>query len=464
MPAMAPAAHTARGRSLQGVYVADVYQDVYHDVYGQAGTVLLVDRVDFDGTNGPLLSVQLGLGADNTEPPAGSLILGVGPGLGTGFLGTATWTDITADVISVSITRGRQGELEQTPPGTCSLVMDNTAGTYDPTNPASPFYGSLEVGIPIRVRATWNGVTFDRYYGYIDDIVMDLGYSPTVTFPCVDALERLGRARVGEIAPSYDGDFTGTRIGRILDAAGHPTTLRALDTGRSQLANTIFGDFALPLIEAVNQTELGLVFVDGAGKVVFYNRHRSSTAGRSTTVQAQFTDNGTDADLDVEMDSLEISRPRDLTFNEAHITASFDGAVEQVAFDSASQLTPLGQRVFPGTAGTLLRSDAEALGMAQWLVGLYKTPKQRISSVRVDATTQGLWSVLLPLTLLDRISVTRDYGPNTITAELLIQGFTEEITLGKDLAWTWTFQTSNPADVTPLVLGATALGTGRLAF
>jgi hypothetical protein len=444
--------------------VPDIYTDVYRDVYGTAGTVLLVDRVDFDGTNGPLLSVQLGLGALNTEPPAGSLVLGGGPGLGTGFLGTATWTEIISDVISISISRGRQGELEQTPPGTMSLVVDNIPGTYDPANPLSPFYGSLEVGIPVRVRATWNGVTYDRYYGYIDDIVMDLGYSPTVTLPCVDALERLGRAGVAPISPSFDGDFTGTRIGRILDGAGHPTTLRALDTGRSQLASTTFGDFALPLIEAVNQTELGLVFVDGAGKVVFYNRHRSSTAGRSTTVQAQFTDNGTDADLDIEMDSLEISRPRDLTFNEAHITAGFDGATEQVYADGVSQLTPLGQRVFPGTAGALLRSDDEALGMAQWLVGLYKTPKQRISAVRVDATTQGLWSVLLPLTLLDRISVVRDYGPSTVTAELLIQGFTEEINLGADLSWSWTLQTSNPANVTPLILGLTPIGTGHLAF
>jgi hypothetical protein len=443
----------------------DFYTDIYHDIYGTPGTPTPTGiTLDFDGVTGPLLSVQLGFGAASTEPLPGSLVLGLGPGLGTGFLGVTTWTDVTRDILSVTITRGRQGELEQTPPGTCSLVLDNRAGTYDPTNPTSPYYGLLEVGVPVRVRATWGEVVYERFYGYLDDVVMDLSLDPTVTLPCVDALERLGRASLAVIPPSYDGDFSGARIGRILDAAGHPTTLRALDTGRSQLVNTTLGDYALPLIEQVNQTELGMVFVDGAGRVVFYNRHRSSTAARSVTPQAQFTDDGTPADLKVEMASLEISRPRDLTFNEAHVTAGFDGAVEQVYADFASQQTALGQRVFPNTVGGLLRTDNDALGMCQWLVGLYKLPRQRISAVRVEAVAQGLWSVLLPLTLLDRVGVSRNYGPNTIAAELLIQGFTEEIIAAPTLAWNWTFQTSNPANVTPLILGSTPLGTSHLAF
>jgi hypothetical protein len=71
---------------------------------------------------------------------------------------------------------------------------------------------------------------------------------------------------------------------------------------------------------------------------------------------------------------------------------------------------------------------------------------------------------VLPLTILDRVAVTRDYGPNTIAGQLHIQGMTVEIDAGLG-TWRWTLQTSSPNLTAPIILNVgPGLGTGELGF
>jgi len=110
-----------------------------------------------------------------------------------------------------------------------------------------------------------------------------------------------------------------------------------------------------------------------------------------------------------------------------------------------------------------LRERATALAAG------HPTPRLRATEAVVDATTQELWQVLLPLTLLDRVRVTRDYGANTIATDLHIQGMTLDIEVtGGDpveAVWVWTFQTSGPSLTAPILLNiGPGLGTGELGF
>lgn len=99
---------------------------------------------------------------------------------------TETWTDITRYVRtrgdSVSLLnskRGRNYELARTQAGTIVLTLDNTDGRFAPSNTASPYRtGSGNPGgLPglvtserrVRVRATWNGVTYGICRGYVED-------------------------------------------------------------------------------------------------------------------------------------------------------------------------------------------------------------------------------------------------------------------------------------------------------
>src|SRR5581483_3813687 len=77
-----------------------------------------------------------------------------------------------------STVRGRDYELDRVSTGTISLWLDNTDGRFDPTNPASPYVtgagnpgGALGLIVPnrrVRIRATWLGVTYDVFRGYVD--------------------------------------------------------------------------------------------------------------------------------------------------------------------------------------------------------------------------------------------------------------------------------------------------------
>ena len=112
--------------------------------------------------------------------------------------------------------------------------------TFNQDNPASPYAG-LDVGVPIDLRAEYPiGTIWRRFYGEITDISLDAGRDPTVTLTVADLLEKLARVQLTTLAvPVGDGERTGARVNRILDAAGHPSTLRAVDTGYSTAAGEI---------------------------------------------------------------------------------------------------------------------------------------------------------------------------------------------------------------------------------
>lgn len=331
----------------------------------------------------------------------------------------------------------------------------------------------IEIGTPIKVRVERPlGTTYDRFTGLINDVAVDVGTDPTVTITCADALESLGRTSLTTITPSYDLDMTGARVGHILDSAAFASLLRSVDTGYTRLGPTIYGKTALELLREVEQTEFGLLFVDGAGNVIFYDRHRASTATRSTTVQAWLTDLGDVTDLG--MATLETARSRDGVYNDIHITRApdpfgEDEPVEQVATDATS-VARYGQLNLPAEVGQLHVEDYQTLAMAQALLLRFAQPRNRVRTVRVNALRGDLWATLLPLGLLDLIGAYRDYSGvngeagNVITAKLHIQAMDEDIEISPP-RWELTLATSEPPPPPDLwILGTSAIGTGALGW
>lgn len=427
----------------------------------------------FDGTTLPKVSVWAGVG---TVSASSLCVRGTGV-RGTNIRGVAAGTALVelpaVDVQSITIKRGRDSDTDSASPGTCVVVFDNTSGNYDHTYAAGTWFGELELGAALEVRMEWAGTAYKRFTGQIVDLSVNAGNTPTATWTAADGLEKLGRIFLPTESVALEGQLAGDRIGTLADRANWPTTLRSLDPGVAELQQTAMGDFALELMRKVEQSELGLLFVDGGGQLVFYDRYRSSNASRSVTVQAAFADTAT-ATV-VEMDSLELSRSRERVFNRAALTREvrpvnpgtpdevppFDSATEQVTDDTVAQADPFGVLSFSGSAGQLLASDAAVKSLTELIVDRYGTPANRIREVTIAAITQDMWSTLLPLTLLDRISVSRDYGPNTITAELLIQGMAETITDAP--SWDYTFSTAEvpAAPTSPCVRGDGVRGTDR---
>lgn len=405
----------------------------------------------------PRAIVQMAIGGTTpVDPAAGSFVLGVSQ-LGTGTLGALAWVDVTVDVLSVSTTPSPGGIADSASPASCTLVLDNFAGLYDPENPATPY--DIDVGQHVRVRAEWAGTVYPLAYAYIDDITPDYGREPTVTFSCTDGLAQLGRVKIPEIPPSFDGDRTDQRLARILTEADWPVTMRSLEHGLATCQPDTYGDSGLSLAQRIVDTELGEHWLDGDGRYTFYNRTHVYTAARSTTVQALFTDSGTDID----MQGVTSSRARGELFNQAAITRVGEGPVEQFYEDAASRLK-YGPQTFPRQAGAMLQTDAAALELCRWIVARFRLPGTKIADLSVDATVQGMWDQILALQRFDRVRIQRTYGTAAVLVDrqVLVEGVAWSITADPP-KWVATISTRPADDFKPFVLNSSKLGTGVLA-
>lgn len=83
---------------------------------------------------------------------------------------TPVWQDITADVRSIQIRRGKQRQLDRFEAGTCTLVLDNRDRKYDPLHSGSPFWnGTRSNVVPMRmfrVRCQYGDKTYYRFTGF----------------------------------------------------------------------------------------------------------------------------------------------------------------------------------------------------------------------------------------------------------------------------------------------------------
>lgn len=114
----------------------------------------------------------------------------------TGALETPVWVDITTDVRSWNTSRGRNRELERFQPGRATIVLSNLDRQYDSVYTAGPNYGNIKPMRRIRIRETFNGVTYPVFDGFVDKWKLDypnVGRDATATVTATDAMKVLAR-------------------------------------------------------------------------------------------------------------------------------------------------------------------------------------------------------------------------------------------------------------------------------
>lgn len=128
-----------------------------------------------------------------------------------------------ADLISGSIRRGRQQELDRYQAGTCELLLDNDDRAYDPTHTASPIYGYVRPMRRVAVAATYAGTTYPLFTGYADRWTQnrDGPHRGTVSLQATDGFKLLARKTLASSAYAQevlaDGPVHWWRLG---EAAG----------------------------------------------------------------------------------------------------------------------------------------------------------------------------------------------------------------------------------------------------
>lgn len=125
------------------------------------------------------------------------------PTIEVGFTNNAldepvTWVDITKWVTQGRISRGRAHELSRFDAGTMALAVDNRDGRFSPFNTGSPYSPNVTPFRPIRARATYDGVTYDLYRGFIEawQPKWSDATNSDMSVRCVDATKLLNMKKV----------------------------------------------------------------------------------------------------------------------------------------------------------------------------------------------------------------------------------------------------------------------------
>ena len=354
--------------------------------------------------------------------------------IGEAIFGTNVFADSAAVIVDVSdvinsITtqRGRNALADQFQPGTMTLRIVDQNGNFNPQNTSSPYYTYLTPMKKVQITATYSGVTYPIFSGFITSYVTtypkegdQIAYT---TITAVDAFQLANNAQISTVTGATAGNLSGTRINQILDQISWPATMRDVDAGLTTMQADP-GTFrtSLGAMQTVTDSEYGALYVNGSGSFVFQDRSvtTSSIAGAVTT----FADNGTGityAEASWILNDV-------LIYNKATITRT--GGTAQVASNQASI-----DKYFLTSYyldGLLMQTDAVALDYARAYVASRAETSIRCDSILLDLYTPNYNTGIiaaLSLEFFDPIKViTTQPGGSTIQKTLQIFGTRNVIT------------------------------------
>lgn len=359
----------------------------------------------------------------------------------------ATWgtddlfVDISEFLRSIKTERRFSRGVQEWAPGTARIELLNTDGRFGPANMASPYVVAGVTGVrpwrPIRVRATYAGVTYDIYRGYALD--WQESWDPSdavavVVVPCIDEQGRLARFNGVTQTPVGAGELAGLRIHRILDNAGY-TGPRNIEPGQVTMQATDLSRNAADEIKLVVDSEGGGQFICADGSVCFERQYALMENERSNTIQATFVDaNNTGEGLpyhDVVMTSS-----GDLQVNIAAYARV--GGSEQIVADAASRALYADLR--DSRTDLVCETDAQVLALATFNVARFKDPEYRPKQIVVKprANPAEMFPPVLSRRMRDLVRVLRTprEAAYTITRDCHVAGVSHDIARDD---WTVTF-------------------------
>jgi hypothetical protein len=367
--------------------------------------------------------------------------------IGQGIFGTniladsaAVIVDVSDQVLSVQTKRGRNALSDQFQTGNLTLKIVDQNGDFNPQNPASPYYTYLSPMRKVQITATYSGVTYPIFQGFITSYVTtypketdNVAYT---TIQAVDAFRLVNNAQISTVTGAAAGDLTGTRINQILNTIAWPTSMRDIDPGLTTVqADPGTNRSALQAMTTIENSEYGALYVDASGSFVFQDRSVTvSSIGATPTL---FADDGTGIYYSNASWILNVV----LVFNKA--TVSRVGGSPQVASNQASIDKYFLHSYFLNDL--MMQTDAVALDYALAYVASRAETSIRVDSITLDLYTPNYNAGILAslqLDFFDPITVlTTQPGGSTIQKTLQIFGVSLNITPN---SWKTTFTTLEP--------------------
>ena len=149
--------------------------------------------------------------------------------------------DISSEVQSVSILRGRDSEGGNAPAATLDIrLIPGLCAKYSPVNATSPLYGRLLPWRAVRVQGVWGGNYFPLFAGFISKISIDPNPSKqSVSLYCTDGMDLLARQMVTLDYDKRNTQTEGEAVSAVLDAAGWGSN-RSIDSGNTLQYPTVY--------------------------------------------------------------------------------------------------------------------------------------------------------------------------------------------------------------------------------
>lgn len=361
--------------------------------------------------------------------------------LGTNRLGSGTLPiEITDLVTRVSIRRGRNRITSKFEFGSANVVLYDQNGDWNPMNPAGAYYPNL---VPLRqiiIYATYLGVDYYLFSGYITDY--DTGFRQgnedlsTVNLRCVDAFKLLAGSAISTVSGASAGQLSGARVNALLDAVEWPVSLRNIDIGESTLqADPGTSRNVLEALQTVENSEFGGIFVDGESMVNFVDRN--TLISRPATSLYDFSDTGSD----ISYTNAVVAFDDTNLINDVTVTRL--GGTAQNVYDQPSI-----DKFFLHSGirdGILVQTDTESFNQAKGILATRKDPEVRIDSIQLnlyDDTNPDKPKAGVDIDLLDGITVTKTMpGASSVTQPSLVNAIHHDITKS---SWNTTLFTSEP--------------------
>jgi hypothetical protein len=355
--------------------------------------------------------------------------------LDQGILGTNILADSAAVVVDVSnqinrieTRRGRNALADQFQTGTLTLRIVDQNGDFNPQNVTGPYYELLTPMKKVQITATYAGVTYPIFSGFITSYVTtypkeaeaDVAYT---TIQAVDAFRLANNAQISTVTGSSAGNLSGTRINQILDEIDWPASMRDIDAGLTTLqADPGTNRTSLAAMQTVTDSEYGALYVDATGSFVFQDR--SVTVGSVGATPTVFSDSGAGirySDASWILNDV-------LIFNKATITAV--GLTSQVATNQPSIDKYFLHSYY--LDNLLMQTNAVALDYARAYVASRAETTIRVDSISLDLYTPDYNAGIiaaLDLDFFDPITViTTQPGGSTLEKTLQIFGVQNTIT------------------------------------
>lgn len=352
--------------------------------------------------------------------------------------------DVTDQVLSLSVRRGRNTELDVIDVGSAQLVLNNDDRDFDPTYTAGPFYG--EVKPWKRVEFLVNGKPI--FTGHVEDwnFQYTMNGDSDAMAVCVDTLAYLGATQLA--AHTATAQLSGERIAAVLNRSEvRFGANRDLDSGVAELQADVVTEntSTLPYLQGVAKAEHGYLFAGADGVLRF--RQRSTALNTSPVV---FADDGTG----ISYSGIAVTFGSELLYN--RVTVERVGGTAQTAENADSQ-DSYGVRSLAIT-GLLYADDGQAAELAEFLANSYSEPTFRITQVSVDTAnlTGPELATVLDIDISDLVSVKfQPPGPTeVIERSLRVEGISHELSV--DFGHVITFDLSDVQ--LPLILDDDVLG------